>query len=468
MTPIAGSLEYAAGTLLRDGLIAMAFIFGLGVTLARMLETAHRRSEDALRQTRDMNENLERLVTERTHDLAAATERATSAARAKSEFLANMSHEIRTPLNGIIASSELLLRGGGLPAEATRHARLISQSGDLLLNLLGDILDFSKIEAGQLTLDRHPFELVSTVTDTIALIATKAASGPVQIEFATVPGLPGYVVGDSYRLRQILLNLLSNAIKFTPPGGRIDVAVAPTAAAGGTAAVRFAVRAPGLGMDAATIARIFERFTQADSSTTRRYGGTGLGLAISARLVRLMGGELAVESAPGRGSVFHFALPLQAVAAPAYAPAATDPADSHLDLRVLVAEDNSVNRQIITAQLAKFGCHSVTTVDGEKALAALQQEPLPDVVLMDCHMPNLDGWETTRQLRAWANDPDPVRRRASTLPVVALTAAALPEERAHCLEAGMNEFLAKPVKLAELHAILRRYSRAAAASSGPA
>jgi len=456
--PPIGSMQFAADTLMRDGLFAMVFVFSLGITIARMIEAAHQRSEEALQRTRATNENLEQLVTERTRALEQASTQAAAASKAKSEFLANMSHEIRTPLNGIIASSDLLMRRTDLPPEAAEQARLVSESGDLLLNLLGDILDFSKIEAGQLALDNHAFELVPVVNDTVALIAAKAAQGSVRIDLALAAGLAKHLEGDSYRLRQVIMNLLSNAVKFTPPGGAVTIQIDSPAPQAQPMPVRFAVRDTGIGMDPATLARIFERFTQADSSTTRRYGGSGLGLAISARLVGMMGGRLEVQSDVGRGSTFSFTLPLRAVAAPTHPTAALKPLATPLNMRVLLAEDNVVNRKILDTQLRQLGCQCLFAFDGEAALAALQEAPLPDVVLMDCHMPKLDGWETTRRIRGWANDALPLRQQAAKLPVIALTAAALPEERARCLAAGMNDFLSKPVKLAELHRALRPYA----------
>ena len=457
--PVAGSLEFAAATLLRDGLLSLTFVFFLGLTLIHMIETAHRRSEESLRQTRALNENLEQLVSERTRDLAAATHRATAASRAKSEFLANMSHEIRTPLNGIIASSDLLLRRPDLPPEAGEQLRLVAESGDLLLRLLGDILDFSKIEAGQLVLEKHPFDLAATVAATVALLAGKAEADDVLLEVTVAPDLPHHVDGDSYRLRQVLLNLLSNAIKFTPRGGRVQLTVTSAAPSANPAPVRFEVRDTGIGMDADSIARIFERFTQADSSTTRRFGGSGLGLAISTHLVRLMGGNLEVQSAPGQGSVFHFTLPLPPAATAPRSVTAPATLEAALNLRVLVAEDNAVNQKIIRSQLTRLGCVATLAGNGEEALAALERDPLPDVILMDCHMPILDGWDTTRRIRRWAADPDELRRKIAALPIVALTAAALPEEQARCAEAGMNQFLSKPVKLAELHRLLQPFAR---------
>jgi signal transduction histidine kinase/ActR/RegA family two-component response regulator len=455
---VSGSLEFAADTLLRDGLFIILFVFSLGFTLAKMIETAHRRSEEALQQTQRTNENLELLVSERTRALELASQQAQQASRAKSEFLANMSHEIRTPLNGIIASSDLLLRRSDLSPGAAEHARLISESGDLLLRLLSDILDFSKIEAGQLALESHAFELPSMLQDAVGLIAPKATTSSVRLIVNPSPDLPRWVEGDSHRLRQITLNLLSNAVKFTSPGGEVTISVTPAGSRALPAGIRFEVRDTGIGMDAATLSRIFERFSQADSSTTRRYGGTGLGLAISSRLTQMMGGRLEVESAPGKGSVFHFTVPLPAVDAARTTANEPEQASLRLGLQVLVAEDNVVNRKILGAQLTQLGCRFTVAVDGVEALAALDRDPLPDVILMDCHMPNLDGWETTRRIRSWQNDPDSRRQRASQIPIVALTAAALPEERARCVDAGMTGFLAKPVKVAELHRTLRSHT----------
>jgi signal transduction histidine kinase/CheY-like chemotaxis protein len=453
--PLAGSLEFAAATLLRDGLLATCFVFALGLTLIHLIETAHHRSEESLRETRALNENLEQLVSVRTRDLEAATLRATEASRAKSEFLANMSHEIRTPLNGIIASSDLLLRRSDLPPDAAEHVRLVAESGDLLLKLLGDILDFTKVEAGQLTLEKHSFDLAATVADTLALVAPKAAAGGVHLGHTLAPGIALHREGDSYRLRQVLLNLIANAVKFTPVGGHVQLGVsAPT-----PATLRFEVHDTGIGIDADALTRIFERFTQADSSTTRRFGGSGLGLAISSRLVHLMGGTIGVQSAPGQGSVFHFTLPLPPATLAPRSTAAAVKLEADLHLRVLVAEDNPVNQKIIAAQLIRLGCTFTLAGDGEEALVALEQAPLPDVILMDCHMPKLDGWETTRRIRSWAGEPDALRRTASLLPIVALTAAALPEEQARCIAAGMNQFLSKPVKLADLHRLLRPFAR---------
>ncbi len=454
------ALHLAADTLVREGLIATFIIFFLGIALVRMIESAHRRSEQALSETQIMNENLGRLVAERTVELEAATERANEASRAKGDFLANMSHEIRTPLNGIIASADLLRHRSDLSPVDAGHVRLIADSGELLLKQLGDILDISKIEAGQLGLEAHPFELNPLVADCVALVMPQAEAGGISLEHELTPGLPAAFEGDSFRLRQVLLNLMSNAIKFTPRGGRVRIAVTSLGTVENRVTLRFDVSDTGIGMDADAMKRIFERFTQADTSTTRRYGGTGLGLAISSRIIGMMGGRIEAESVPGQGSLFHFMVSLPAIESAVATEPAVKPRPVSLGLRVLVAEDNAMNRKILGAQLDQLGCTWTMTNDGDEFLQVVQQAPLPDVVLMDCHMPSLDGWEATRRLRGWAGDEraTPLQQQAANLPVIALTAAVLPEERKRCQEAGMNAFLAKPVKLADLREVLKSLS----------
>ena len=456
--PIAGSMEYAAGSLMREGLTLIGIVFVLGVALVRLIETAHTRSEESLLATRVVNENLERLVRERTEALETETRRANEASRAKGDFLANMSHEIRTPLNGIIASSELLNQRADLSPESAEHARLITESGGLLLKQLSDILDFSKIEAGFMTLEVEKFSLERMVKDCVALVEPKAAQGGVALHYMMESSVPVMLMGDGFRLQQVVLNLVSNAIKFTPSGGRVDFIVRAAVAKENELALRFEVRDTGIGMDEQAKLRLFERFSQADSSTTRRYGGTGLGLAISSRIVAMMGGRIEVESEPGRGSVFTFTVLFGVPEPGVEMKPETGAPFKPLGLRVLVVEDNPMNRKILGAQLKELGCEYAVVEDGVEAIAALSQSPAPDVVLMDCHMPNLDGWEATRRVRSWATAPEAtdVQRSAALIPIVALTAAALPEERKRCVDAGMGDFLAKPVKLAELNAALMR------------
>ncbi len=447
------SMAFVAATLRREGILTLLVIFMIGTALVRMIAAANRRSHDALQATRATNDKLEYLVDIRNRDLAAASECADAASRAQSDFLANMSHEIRTPLNGIIAASELIQRHPQLPAEADEHARLVTESGELLLKLLGDILDFSKIEAGELRLEAHPFRLKPLLVDTMALIETRAASQNISLGYTIGGDLSESFSGDSFRLRQIILNLLSNAVKFTPADGEIHLRAESSSKSSATPQIRFTVKDTGIGMDAETVERIFSRFTQADSSTTRRFGGTGLGLAISARLVKMMGGQIEVKSTPDKGSTFSFDLPLEPTATISKSAPSSPQSLKALGLHVLIVEDNQVNQQILGAQLRELGCTSALAADGVEALDALRNAPLPDIILMDCHMPNMDGWEATRRIRTWASDPEASlqSRTAALLPIVALTAATLPAEQTRCVDAGMDFFIAKPVKLAELH-----------------
>ncbi len=455
---IPGSMQFAADTLLRDGLISMGFVFALGIVLAILIETAHRQNERNLKEIKATNENLESLVAERTRELEIATHIAKEASRAKGEFLANMSHELRTPLHAIIASSELLLSRNDLPPGAEEKARLIASSGDLLLRQIGDILDISKIEAGQIEVENRPFDLDVMVKDCVELMAARAESAGLKLRSILSPTVPNHVRGDEFRLRQILLNLISNAIKFTPSEGCVDVRVITETDDGHPGRVRFEVEDSGIGMDDAALGKIFQRFNQADASTTRKFGGTGLGLAICLNLVGLMGGRLEARSTPGVGSVFFFSLNLE-VAGPESAPEKnqTKPM-GQLDLFVLAVDDNPVNRKVVGMQLEKLGCRFNLLTNGAEVLEALQTKPLPDLILMDCEMPVLNGWDTTRQLRAWAHDPEAsdVQKAAARLPVIALTAATLSEEREKCIACGMTDFLSKPLKLAGLQSMLER------------
>ncbi len=444
-----------AQTILRDGLIATGFIFSIGIALVRILGFAQQHSEESLAATRSTNENLERLVRERTLDLEAATRRANEASRAKSDFLANMSHEIRTPLNGIVASADLLLNHDDLPSSVAAEARVIVDSGEVLARLIGDILDLSKIEAGKLDLEMRPFELRRSVTDSVALAANPAEPDRAPVQIQIDPTLGSHYQGDALRLRQVLINLVANARKFTPSDGHIELTVTSAEPDADPSFLRFAVRDSGLGMDAPTLARVFERFTQADSSITRRHGGTGLGLAISSRLVSMMKGKLTAESAPNRGSTFSFTIPLSSVDSEAV-PKTEIPPLASLGLHVLAVEDNPINRKILAAQLAKIGCQCTLAEDGAAALKILEIEAPPDIILMDCHMPRMDGWETTRRIRAAPNH----LAVPSTIPIVALSAAVFDEERARCTSVGMSGFLAKPFKISDLHHTLALFDAA--------
>ena len=387
---------------------------------------------------------LERLAA----DLQAAQQRAESASQAKSAFLANMSHELRTPFQGLLGMLQLLDTAALTPVQR-RQLTVARESGAHLLDILDDVLDSARLEAGTLRLHEEAVAPQALAADVQALMTPPAAAKGLPLAMQIDPALPPYLLLDGTRVRQVLFNLLSNAIKFTERGAvsvdiRADHTREPT--------LVLAVSDSGIGMDEATLARLFQRFSQGDDSTSRRHGGTGLGLEISRSLARLMGGDIEVRSIPGEGSRFELRLPLRT--APAPAGAAPAPPAAAGALRLLVAEDNEVNREVLAAMLGHLGHSPRFAHDGRAALAAVQEEDF-DAVLMDLHMPELDGIAATRAIRAL---PRP------QLPIVALTADAFADTRARCLDAGMNDFLTKPVTLDALARVLSRTTAGPAAS----
>lgn len=408
--------------------------------------TERKLAEDALRESN--------------HQLALETQRAAALARmaeeasqAKSAFLANMSHEIRTPMNGVMGMNTLLLETA-LNPEQRRYAELVQQSSQNLLALINDILDFSRIEAGQLRIQPQPFELQPLLRSLFQSLSPRARQKGLLLSWQVAPEVPAAFCGDAGRLRQVLGNLIDNALKFTESGS-VSLQVSCHHSEAVSCRLHFAVRDTGPGVPEAQQHLLFERFSQLDSSLTRRHGGTGLGLAICRQLVTAMGGEIGLDSPPGQGACFWFWLDLPLAAAEDLPLASPDQPGAgqypQLRGRVLLVEDNPINQQVALSLLQRFGLQLTLAEDGQQALDRLTQEAF-DLVLMDVQMPVLDGESATRQLRAGA---------AGTLnqqvPVVALTAHALESDRAQCLAAGMNDYLSKPVQVQALRELLLRW-----------
>lgn len=403
------------------------------------LRLANRRLEEIAGELRRKNEEL--LLA-----LAAARE----AAETRTRFLAAISHEIRTPMTGVLGMAELLLCTP-LNPEQRHYAETIKEAAESLLRIVNDILDFAKIEAGRLELESVLFDLRLTLRAVTTVLLPQAHAKGVKVHTELAPEVPRWVVGDPGRLRQVLINVAGNAVKFTERGW-VRISAELAASDGDRCTVRFRVDDTGIGIAEDQLERIFDEFTQADASTTRRFGGTGLGLSIARRLVEMMGGEIGCTSKLGQGSSFWFTVPLVRGSEPLE----VAPDGSMLFLsgawrrrRVLVVEDNPVNRTIAVRLLAREGCEVDAVESGREAVEACQGCEY-DLVLMDVHMPDMDGYEATRRIRA----QESAERHT---PVVAVTASSMQGDRERCLEAGMDDFVSKPFSAEVLRRLLERW-----------
>lgn len=420
----------------------------LGDAIAENLAT--RTSDDLVRALSDLsqaNADLERVridLERRNRELDAARRAAIDATRSKSEFLANMSHEIRTPLTAIIGYAELIAEGGRDVSECSEMAGTIRRNGEHLLALIGDVLDLSKIEAGRMEIERIATDPLAGIREAVSLLEPEATRRGLELRIETTDRVPETVALDPTRFRQVVLNLVGNAVKFTAEGG-IVVQVDHHAASN---RLEVAVTDTGIGLDDRSRSRIFEPFRQADGSTTRRFGGTGLGLSISQTLCELLGGDLAVSSVPGHGSTFTAAFLAPPAAASCHSSTESSVPEG---LRVLLAEDGPDNRRLIEHLMSRLSATVESVENGAEAVARVLEGGPLDLVLLDMQMPVMDGWEAARR----------IRNAGSRVPIVALTANALPGDRAACLEAGCDAYLAKPIRRDALAATIAEAIEAA-------